>query len=378
MLARGFVLSTPAERPYLQMSIIISKNGTQAQRIDRSDFDKEDYLQNYIHQNPESIPVYEIEEDKRLFVAARELSTESGPIDALAVDKDGDIYIVETKLFKNPDKRTVVAQALDYGAALWKHTGDFGEFLTILDEKVRSKFQLSFSEKVKEFFRLDDEQTGLLLGAMARNLKDGNLKFVILMDSLDDRLKDLIVYVNQNSQFDIFAVQMEYYKFKEYEIMIPKLYGAEVKKDVGVSGGSGTRVIKKWGEKEFLEDLEKRLSGYELEAVKKLYIFCRDNSDDLNFGSGSGAGAINPIFNKISLTHRVLGLKANGRLNFSIAWVESSAGTKEQKELLAKLRDQLKSIGIEVPLDESLNLAIEEWQDKVDKIIVVIKELIQT
>ena len=102
------------------MSIIISKNGKEAKKIDEQEIEKERDLQVYIHSNPEAIPVYEIQEDKRLLVVAREFQTKSGPIDALAIDKDGDIYIVETKLYKNPDKRTVVAQALDYGAALWK------------------------------------------------------------------------------------------------------------------------------------------------------------------------------------------------------------------------------------------------------------------
>ena len=73
------------------MSIIISQDGKNAQRVDKSEFEKEGYLQNYIHENPESIPVYEIEEDKKLFVVAREFLTESGPIDALAIDKDGKI-----------------------------------------------------------------------------------------------------------------------------------------------------------------------------------------------------------------------------------------------------------------------------------------------
>ncbi|MEI7425610.1 MAG: hypothetical protein WCK16_01620 [Candidatus Moraniibacteriota bacterium] len=59
------------------MSIIISKQGQTAQKLDKAEFEKEDYLQNYIHENPESIPVYEIAEDKKLFVVARELSTES-------------------------------------------------------------------------------------------------------------------------------------------------------------------------------------------------------------------------------------------------------------------------------------------------------------
>jgi hypothetical protein len=221
------------------MAIIITKNGKETKKIDKSDFEKENYLQNLIHENPEAIPVYEIAEDKKLFVVAREFSTESGPIDALAIDQDGDIYVVETKLYKNPDKRTVVAQALDYGASLWKHTNDFDEFINIIDKEVQDKFRISFREKAKTFFVIDEEQINLMLGNMRFNLKDGNIKFVILMDSMNERLKDLIIYVNQNSQFDIYAVQLEYYKFEEYEIMIPKIFGVEVKKNI--KGSSSTR-----------------------------------------------------------------------------------------------------------------------------------------
>jgi hypothetical protein len=38
------------------MSIIISQDGKNAQKIDKSDFEREGYLQNYVHENPESIP----------------------------------------------------------------------------------------------------------------------------------------------------------------------------------------------------------------------------------------------------------------------------------------------------------------------------------
>ena len=239
------------------MAIIISQDGKNAQKIDKSDFEKEGYLQNYIHENPESIPVYEIEEDKKLFVVAREFPTESGPIDALAIDKDGDIYVVETKLYKNPDKRTVVAQALDYGASLWRHS-DYNEFINKINNEINNKFQISFEEKTKDFFNIDEEQVNVILEAIKRNLQKGNIKFVILMDAIEDRLKDLIVYINQNSQFDIYAVQMEYYKFEKYEIMIPKLFGVEVKKDISVNSSSNRQ---KWTESMLLEDAKKNYSG---------------------------------------------------------------------------------------------------------------------
>jgi len=135
----------------------------------------------------------------------REFSTESGPIDALVIDKDGDIYVVETKLYKNPDKRTVVAQALDYGASLWWHS-NFDEFIAEINSETEDKFKISFAEKIKDFFGADEEQVVLIIEAMKRNFQNGNIKFVILMDSVEDRLKDLIVYINQNSQFDIYAV----------------------------------------------------------------------------------------------------------------------------------------------------------------------------
>lgn len=266
------------------MSIIISKQGQPAQKLDRAEFEKEDYLQNYIHENPESIPVYEIAEDKRLLVVCREFPTESGPIDALAIDKDGDLYIVETKLYKNPDKRTVVAQALDYGASLWKHLNDFNEFLSRVDKEVQAKFKMSFEEKVKSFFSIEQDDYQMLLENVSSKLKEGNMKFVILMDSMDERLKDLIIYVNQNSQFDIYAVQLEYYKFQEYEIMIPKIFGVEVKKNIKTSSGGSRR---NWTKEEFLKDANEKSDKYVYGVVNNLLEFSYQNADKIIYGTGN-------------------------------------------------------------------------------------------
>jgi NTP pyrophosphatase (non-canonical NTP hydrolase) len=223
------------------MAIIVSKNdGGDARIVQKSQFGQELKLQQYIHDHPEAIPVYDIQADKRLFVAAREFFTESGPIDALAFDGDGDIYIVETKLYANPDKRRVVAQMLDYGASLWKHFGSFDKFLSKLNEHTQAKWQCDFRQKVQEVYELTDEEAGELLESIKANLGSGNLKFVVLMDSMEERLKDLITYINQKSQFDIYGVELEYYKHDEYEIVIPKMYGVEVKKDAPPATGKRT------------------------------------------------------------------------------------------------------------------------------------------
>jgi len=152
------------------------------------------------------------------------------PIDAVGIDRDGEIYLVETKLYKNPDKRNVVAQVLDYGASLWKSHSDFDNFLLQLNSHVQKQFGQSMTDKVSEYYGLDDDALQVVLERMKNNLNEGNFKFVVLMDSIHDQLKDLILYMNQNSKFDIYGVELEYYQHESFEIMIPKLFGAEVKK----------------------------------------------------------------------------------------------------------------------------------------------------
>lgn len=228
------------------MAIIISENGKNAKKLESASFGLEDKLQQYIYDNPESVPVYDIREDIRLLILAREFPTSSGPIDALGVDQDGTIYVVETKLYKNPDKRLVIAQALDYGASMWRHATDFDDFSNTLETKVQQQFGVGLHGKLQEFFALDDESANVLIQNVRTNLSTGKFKFVVLMDQLHDRLKDLIIFINQNSQFDVYAVELEYYKHAQYEIIIPKLYGAEVKKDVTSTHGRKNSVALTW------------------------------------------------------------------------------------------------------------------------------------
>src|SRR6185295_20271924 len=115
------------------MIIIVAKGG-RAEKVEQSDFQKGDILQKFIYDNPDLVPLNAIKDDVRLLLVAREFPTDSGPIDALGVDQDGDIYCIETKLYKNPDKRLVVAQVLDYAASLWKTYRDFAAFVAKANE----------------------------------------------------------------------------------------------------------------------------------------------------------------------------------------------------------------------------------------------------
>jgi hypothetical protein len=355
------------------MSIIISSNGSNAVRVNKASFDKEKFLQEYIYANPESIPLYDIKEDIRLLVLAREFPTNSGPIDAIGIDGSGELYIIETKLYTNADKRTVIAQALDYGASLWNHSNDFNEFLATLDEHTQKVFKLKTTEKIKEFFALDDESVDQVVEKAKRNLNDGVFHFVVLMDRIDDRLKDLIRFVNQNSQFDIYAVEFEYYKHESQEIIIPKIFGAEVKKDIAVST-SASSARRSWNEESILEDAKNNYSNEEYLAFKKIYDFSKEKADEVKFGTGNRYGSFNSVFEKIS-NKSIFSLSTDGSLTFNFEWLRKEDGERNL-EFIDKYAKALMDIGFTIPenyREVRPSVLSEEWVSRADKFIEVIK-----
>ncbi|MFH0912476.1 MAG: hypothetical protein V1807_02355 [Patescibacteria group bacterium] len=358
------------------MAIIISKSGKNAQKVERSRIEQENYLQQYIYDNPEAIPIYDIKEDIQLLILAREFSTHSGSIDAIGIDKDGEIYIIETKLYKNPDKRTVVAQSLDYGAALWKHSNDFDTFTATLNQSVQKVFGMTLSEKIEAFFGLTPEEITVLLDSVKKNLSNGVMHFVILMDVLDDRLKDLVLYVNQNSQFDIYAVELDYYKHENYEIIIPKIYGAEVKKDIAVSSATaGAR--KMWTLESFWEDAKNRLSTEEFKCIKKLYKFAEETADNITLGTGSSSGSFNPKYNKISV-RSFFSVFSDGKIGLNVGYLDDE---KQMKEFYNSLNKYLNTTVLD-NMDQARlahlwpKLPTNELIKNCDKFIEAIKDFI--
>ncbi len=353
------------------MPIIISKNGKNAKKIDKTIIEKEDYLQQYIYDNPGSIPIYDIKEDVKLLIVAREYPTESGPIDALGIDGDGDIYIIETKLYKNPDKRLVVAQVLDYGASLWNTYANYADFFALIDREINKTFGIGVNQKIIEAFGITKEELDILYENLRNNLSEGNYKFVVLMDQLHARLKDLIIYLNQNSQFDIYAVEMEYYNYNDLEILIPKIFGAEVKKK-SITPSTGNR--RKWNKEAYFDELERNLSGSQLEAVKKLYDYSYEVSDRITWGTGIVRGSFNP---KIDSLGRMAPYTvfSDGKLHLNFGNLIDNDKTIHKRNMFFSAISELENFNIpKNSLDKFPNVSVNIWHNHVDKIISIIKD----
>jgi hypothetical protein len=351
------------------MSIIITQPGQKARRLEPSEFGLEDGLQRLILETPEAIPLDETGDGVRLLVIAREWPTESGPIDALGLDGSGSVYVIETKLIKNPDKRTVIAQALDYGASLWRHGSDWSEFERRADAAVRGKFGVGLREKLAEFFEIDEAGVDALLESARRNLTEGRFKFIVPMDRLHDRLRDLIVYVNQNSRFDVYAVEIERYKLDDREIIIPTLFGAEVRKEFGQAAA---RAKTRWDEASFLAEAGERLSGESLAALTRLYGFLKSSADDLKFGTGS-YGSVNPVFAVVS-PRSMLMLGTDGRLNANFDWIREDA-----PDAARRLKEGLERAGLKFAEGWERTrpgFAVAEWASAVDAVESAVRDAV--
>ncbi|MFQ5923506.1 MAG: hypothetical protein ACE5M4_11755 [Anaerolineales bacterium] len=353
------------------MSIIISRKGKDAEKLEAKPIPQEDYLQRYIYANPEALPMEEIGEDIRLLVLAREFDTQSGPIDAIAIDQDGEIYIIETKLYSNPDKRKVLAQVLDYGASLWRGFGGADAVVSALRDATRSSLGKPLGDVLQEHYGLDESGSREVIQSLGQNIENGAFRFVILMDRLDDRLKDLISFVNENSRFTLYGVELEFYEFKEYEIVIPKLYGAEARKEVGSSSPRRT-----WNEDEFFEEISSNLDADHAAAVRRIYEFARNSADSISWGTGLTVGTFNAKYQKVA-SPSVFTVYTDGKLALNFGWLgESESGRRAIEQLAGSVRDEL---NLALPPDyEKLypKWNSEEWCPEVDEWIRVLSEVL--
>jgi hypothetical protein len=339
------------------MSVIISRPGEPARKLGRTVIEREEYLQGYIHANPQALPFEELREDVQLSVLAREFPTVSGPIDAIAVDDHGEIYLIETKLYRNQDKRYVVAQILDYGAALWNSAGDPAALLDMLEQLCETQLKVSLRDRLATDLGLELEDVENLLHTVRSHFEEGIYRFVVLMDRIDDRLKTLLRFINENSRFDILGVELDYYRDDELEIMIPRLYGAEVRKPTG--GRAGARG--KWDEARFFDDVGRRVAPGYLPAIRSVYEWAQRVADRIVWGTGVERGSFNPRFH-VASTRSIFTVWSDGKLSLNYGWFRRDDPGRHYADSLSREFAQVQALLPMVDTSQDYPaMEIERW-----------------
>jgi len=354
------------------MSIIVVRPGMPAHRVERTVIQQESYLQQYIDEHPDTLPFDQLKPDAKILVLLREFPTVSGPVDAFAVDADGDAYLIETKLYKNPDKRLVLAQVLDYGAAIWRTYRDPEQFGERLDELLAARTQRTLADRVQTFYGFSGNTLTQFRSDLTKNVVAGRFRFVVLMDQVDERLKDLIAYVNANSAFEILGVALDFYAEGDIHILIPTLHGAEATRQAVMSSSSGRR---RWDALAFFADAETRLTPEQLAAVRRLHAWAAAHADAVRYGTGTQRGSFNAGFTRIHV-RSVFTVYSDGTLTLNFRWLTSTPDADAWAERFAAELGRAQWLPIPADFkDRFVSFTTAEWTPHVGEFIEVIGRL---
>jgi hypothetical protein len=162
--------------------LLLTKEGKKVE-LDRVDAESEIAIQKLIFEHPDCLPISDIDESfNPLVPVCMELGTSVGPLDILMVTPNGEIAIVETKLWRNPEaRRKVVAQILDYAKELsnWSY------------EDLQREVNKKLGHKGNTLYRIAKEMhPGLITGesdfvdSVSRNLARGRFLLLIAGDGI--------------------------------------------------------------------------------------------------------------------------------------------------------------------------------------------------
>lgn len=140
-------------------------------------------IQDIVFKYPECLPISAIDESYNPAISiCTELSTPVGPLNVLLATPSGELIIVETKLWRNPEaRRVIVAQILDYAKEMSKWTyEDLQREVNRRSKGSGNSLYQIFSKEDSPF--LVDEQS--FIDSISRNLKQGRFLLLIVGDGI--------------------------------------------------------------------------------------------------------------------------------------------------------------------------------------------------
>jgi hypothetical protein len=179
----------------------------------------EAWLQRLLHQNPDILPVEQIEPGfGRPVALCRELpltfgAGRAGALDNLFVTSEGGLLLVEAKLWRNPEaRRTVVAQAMDYAAAVFRLNYEELQSAVLRARateatQFRSLYQIAADQE-------PDIDEAEFVDAISRNLKRGRALIAVVGDGIREDLAPLaeLLQTHAGHRFTFALIELAVYQ----------------------------------------------------------------------------------------------------------------------------------------------------------------------
>lgn len=306
----------------------------------------EQWLQYLVQRHPSTLPVEELEPGfGRLIPVGMELPTPAGSVDNLFVTSEGQLVVVECKLWRNPEaRRRVLAQIIDYasGMSSWNYD-DLDKAISRCRTLQNQPVGKPLLEIVRE--SESDLNESRFIDAVQRNLELGRMLLLVVGDGVREGAESLKAYLQQHAgfHFTLGLVEVAVHELAPGRLIVqPRVLartlnivravvslengrvvaGAVKPSEVALTSATPTTLT----EEAFYE----QLTGNSPRTVSLLKAFvsrARDSEIAIDFAKKSA------ILRFESPTGKVFslgGIDVNGNLStFNLGWAPSSVGLTE-------------------------------------------------
>ncbi len=183
--------------------VIFVSNNSKTHTLDSEEWKDETEIQDFVVKNAKTIFSEFLDEDGKICAIGKELRNGNGEADIIFLDQNGSLYIVETKLDSNTDKRQVFAQVMGYMSGIRNQCvyQTFDDFINDCEQSIQNQFGFSgtFTEYIKQKFETDEESVNEIKSNLKNNIKENSVYCIIVMDLIENSLKlDIDHYLMNN------------------------------------------------------------------------------------------------------------------------------------------------------------------------------------
>ncbi len=209
---------------------VLIRNETGGENVvEETELLAEKSLHDVLTRHPELIPADDLEIGSTV-VVGRESGLETGYADLVLLDRSAQLCLVEVKKEGNPDTRRVVAQLLDYAAALWQMSAEVFQS-DVLHPYLRSTgateadlpdlagFAAGQFEPLDA--ESDEEEFADFPRQLEQNLASGQFRLVVAAPVIPPGVQQVIEYLNSQGLL-IYGLEVSFFSGPA-ECFVPRL-----------------------------------------------------------------------------------------------------------------------------------------------------------
>jgi len=183
----------------------------------------EEWIQKIAFKHPECLPVSEVDSTFRdIIPVCMELSTPVGPIDALYITAQGQLVLLEAKLWRNPEaRRAVVGQILDYAKEFTRWS--YEDLQRKVSQRTGIKGNVLYQKASKNMPDLDEAD---FVDNVTRSLTRGDFLLLIVGDGIREGVEAIADYLDRYAgiNFTLGLIELGVYSINDNKKLIqPRL-----------------------------------------------------------------------------------------------------------------------------------------------------------